>query len=224
MTRSCGGGSARPRLTWTCVLAPALSAHCANHHGPISDDVGHQALEANNPQSVSTYSFASLAWLAAQALPLIIWPSLVSTLLRVDSPESQYGAAAAPLEQYFARSLGFSQLTLGLLLLILSGALPLNSMVEEPTDNNPSPYANAAVLISAFYHTACASYAYARYHRNGQMAYMFGCLGASVLAVFGLWVLMFAGDKGRRVSRRTGADKDTSGWPFRNVAADKKRR
>ncbi|KXX76702.1 hypothetical protein MMYC01_205803 [Madurella mycetomatis] len=178
-------------------------------------------MDASSPNPLP---FASLAWLAIQAFPLIIWPSFVSTLLRVDSPQFQYGAAASSLEQYFARSLGFSQLALGLLLLILSGALPLNSIVEESTANKPSPYANAAVLISSLYHTTCASYAYTRYHRTGQIAYMFGCLGASVLAVFGLWVLMFAGEKGRRVSRRTGADKGTSGWPFRNVEADKKRR
>lgn len=79
------------------------------------------------------------------------------------------------------------------------------------------------MLVSALYHTATASYSYARYHTTGQMAYLFGCLGASVLATFGLWVLMFAGEK-RRVSRRTGADKSTSGWPFKNAEADKKRR
>jgi hypothetical protein len=45
-----------------------------------------------------------------------------------------------------------------------------------------------------------------------------------VLATFGLWVLLFAGDKKKRVSRRTGADKSTSGWPFKNAEADRKRR
>lgn len=83
-------------------------------------------------QSVSTYSVASLAWLASQAVPLIIWPSLVTTLLRVDGAAQgpQYGVAHVSLEQYFARSLGLSQLALGSLLLVLSGTLPLDSMAD----------------------------------------------------------------------------------------------
>ncbi|KAL2023242.1 hypothetical protein VTK56DRAFT_3365 [Thermocarpiscus australiensis] len=175
-------------------------------------------------EAVSRYSLASLAWLSIQALPLITWPSLISTLLSVDAPHQrpQYGASNLALEQYFARSLGLSQLALGLLLLVLSGVLPLDSTVEN-TDT-PSPYANAVVLISTLYHAASASYAYARYYASGQLAYLLGSLGGSVLATFGLWVLMFAGDRKRRVSRRTGADKDTSGWPFKNVEADKKKR
>jgi len=46
--------------------------------------------------------------------------------------------------------------------------------------------------------------------------------GSSALAAFGLWCLMFAGDKGQR-SKRTGADKRTSGFPFRNAEADKRK-
>jgi hypothetical protein len=87
-------------------------------------------------QSVSTYSVASLVWLTTQAVPLIIWPSLVSTLLRVDSPQYA-GVANASLEQYFARSLGLSQLALAGLLLVLSGALPLDSIVEGPLSPPP---------------------------------------------------------------------------------------
>ena len=79
------------------------------------------------------------------------------------------------------------------------------------------------MLVSAFYHAATAFYSYSRYYTTGgQLGYLFGCLGAGVLAASGLAVLMFAGQN--RVSRRTGADKSTSGWPFRNVEADRKRR
>jgi hypothetical protein len=95
----------------------------------------------NLPQSVSTYSVASLAWLAAQAVPLIVWPSFVATLLRVDGvPQGpQYGVAHASLEQYFARSLGLSQLALGSLLLVLSGTLSLDSMADGMYSRHPHP-------------------------------------------------------------------------------------
>lgn len=42
------------------------------------------------------------------------------------------------------------------------------------------------------------------------------------LASVGLWCLLFASSDGR-ISRRTGADKRTSGFPFKNEQADKKR-
>jgi hypothetical protein len=38
-------------------------------------------------------------------------------------------------------------------------------------------------------------------------------LGAGCLAAAGTWSLLFADDKGH-VSKRTGRDKRTSGWPF----------
>ncbi len=79
------------------------------------------------------------------------------------------------------------------------------------------------MLVSTLYHAATASYSYSRYYTTGgQLGYLFGCLGAGVLAAFGLSVVLFSGEK--RMSRRTGADKSTSGWPFRNAEADRKRR
>ena len=94
--------------------------------------------------------------------------------------------------------------------------------MTAPTDA-ANPYANAAVLISSLYHASTAFYSYARYTRSAQFAHLLGCLGNSLLAAFGLWVLMFAGDTAR-ISRKTGVDKGTSGWPFRNSEADKKKK
>jgi hypothetical protein len=37
----------------------------------------------------------------------------------------------------------------------------------------------------------------------------------------GLWCILFGGSS--HISKRTGADKRTSGWPFGNSEADKKR-
>ena len=38
----------------------------------------------------------------------------------------------------------------------------------------------------------------------------------------GLWCLLFA-SSGGRITRKTGADKRTSGFPFTNLEADKKK-
>jgi len=41
------------------------------------------------------------------------------------------------------------------------------------------------------------------------------------LAAMGLWCVMFGSDPGH-ISKRTGADKRTSGWPFGNTIAAKR--
>ncbi|KAK2065068.1 hypothetical protein LY76DRAFT_586596 [Colletotrichum caudatum] len=161
--------------------------------------------------AISTFSFGNLGWLAAQAVPLIVWPRFITNLLR---PED-YPAAAGSLEDYFARSLGFALLTLGLLVVTLSGAVPLVSEDQTPP-GTVSPYANAALFISSIHHASSAFYCYSRYLRTDQTGFVLGCLGSTLFAVFGLWCLMFAGDKSRR-SKKHGYDKDTSSFPFKNT-------
>lgn len=94
-----------------------------------------------------------------------------------------------------------------------------------PTQGSPdaaAPYASAALLLTLLYQSAAASYCYARFHVTGQTGYLLGCVGSSVFAAFGLWCLMFGGEKAR-ISKRTGADKRTSGWPFGNQEAAKRK-
>lgn len=100
-------------------------------------------------------------------------------------------------------------------------------MVAPPTDpSNPTPTATAAVFVTALYHAATASYSYSRYcTAGGGMAYLLGCAGGSVLAVAGLGLLMFGGERNARRSARTGKEKENvSGWPFRNEKAEGSRR
>jgi hypothetical protein len=67
-----------------------------------------------------------------------------------------------------------------------------------------------------------AFYCYARFYMTDQTGYLLGCVGSATLSAFGLWCIMFGGDKGR-ISRRTGADKRTSGFPFTNAEAEKRK-
>jgi hypothetical protein len=78
------------------------------------------------------------------------------------------------------------------------------------------------MLLTTLYHGACAFHTWAQYDATGKTAYFMGFAGNAVLAAFGVWSLLFAGEK-RRVSRRTGADKRTSGFPFGNAEADKRK-
>lgn len=57
---------------------------------------------------------------------------------------------------------------------------------------------------------------------TGVYSYLCGVVGSSILASVGLWCILFASSEGR-ISKKTGADKRTSGFPFKNVEADKRK-
>lgn len=98
--------------------------------------------------------------------------------------------------------------------------LTMENMIA-PGDQ-PSPFAKAVLLITTLHHGAAAFYCWTRYGGTGQTGFVLGFTGSTFLACFGLWCLMFAGEKAR-VSRRTGADKRTSGFPFANAEAEKRK-
>ncbi|CAJ0545879.1 Ff.00g093520.m01.CDS01 [Fusarium sp. VM40] len=159
--------------------------------------------------AIASYSFGNFAWLSTQALPLILFPSFVGSLLK---PEAQ---ASTALETYFGRSLGFALLALGLTIVVLSGALPLDSTSKEAPDGAPSPYASAAVLVSTLHHVTSAFYCYGRFAWTRETGFLLGCIGSAIFATFGLYCVMFAGDTAM-TSRYHKFDQSTSGFPFKN--------
>ena len=68
----------------------------------------------------------------------------------------------------------------------------------------------------------CAFYLYMQYARYGQAGFLLGLVGYAGVAVLGMWWLMFGTGPGR-ISKRTGADKRTGGFPFKNVESEKKK-
>ena len=72
------------------------------------------------------------------------------------------------------------------------------------------------------YHILSVIYYYVRFMNSGQIGYVFGMIGSGGMAAMGLWCVMFA-TGAASISKRTGADKRTSGFPFKNVEAEKKR-
>ncbi len=108
-------------------------------------------------------------------------------------------------------------LVTGVLIVLLSGSVPLtsslNATIEE--EDPKAPYAVPTLTISFIYHAAMTFYSYGNFSTTGQSAFALGVLGSGALAVVGLWCLLFASSSGR-ISRKTGADKRTSGFPFGN--------
>ncbi|CAG8000189.1 unnamed protein product [Penicillium olsonii] len=132
---------------------------------------------------------------------------------------------ASPMELYFARCLGFSLLTIAVLTVMLTGSIPLTADIKESVSTDESdpkaPYAVPTLMVTSVFHSACAFYAYTWYVSGGQGLFAIGVAGYSGLAAIGLWCMLFASSNGR-ISRRTGADKRTTGYPFKNSEAAKK--
>lgn len=78
------------------------------------------------------------------------------------------------------------------------------------------------LTITGLYHATSAAYAYAIWTQSGIAVFALGVFFSSVLAATALWCVLFASSDGR-ISRKTGADKRTSGFPFKNVEAEKRK-
>lgn len=99
-----------------------------------------------------------------------------------------------------------------------------NAGVTTEANDPTAPYAVPTLTISTLYHAATAFFCYARYSTTGSAAFALGSVGSGSLASIGLWCILFASSSGR-ISRKTGADKRTSNFPFKNseAASTKKR-
>ncbi|KAL0261082.1 hypothetical protein SLS55_004778 [Diplodia seriata] len=175
----------------------------------------------NTIQVFYAYTFGTAGWMTLQAAPMILSPTMIAALL---SPQVR---EATVLEVYFSRSLGFSLITLGVLTVLLTGSVPLSSRLSgggTSTDpNDPkAPYALPTLTLTTLYHAAAAFYMYTMWTETNVTSFAFGVAGSTSLAIVGMWCILFASSDGR-ISRKTGADKRTSGWPFKNNEADKRK-
>jgi len=171
------------------------------------------------------YSYGTAAWLAVQSLGLIASPTMIKSLLTPAPLEDP-----TTLEIYYARSLGFCLLTVGVLNVLLTGSVPLSSRLTEAdgvsteASDPKAPYALPTMTITAFFHAAYAFYAYGMWTQTGIFTYALAVAGSGFFCLVALWCILFASSDGR-ISRKTGADKRTSGFPFKNreAASERKR-
>lgn len=130
-------------------------------------------------------------------------------------------------EIYFSRSFGFAILFIAIIGLFFTGVIPLSSSISEPltlNNNDPkAPYALPVIWIMTLFHGTCLIYNYVRWVGSQQVGYTLGAVGSGGLAAVGIWLLVF-GATPSHLSKRTGADKRMTGFPFQNTAAyDKKK-
>lgn len=94
--------------------------------------------------------------------------------------------------------------------------------VSTGSSDPKAPYAVPTLTLTTAFHAATAFYAYAQYMQTGQLSFALSLIGYGSLSAMGLWCLLFA-SSGGKISRKTGVDKRTSGFPFSNSEADKKK-
>ncbi|KAF8249265.1 hypothetical protein K440DRAFT_544211 [Wilcoxina mikolae CBS 423.85] len=170
------------------------------------------------------FNYLSAGWMVLEAIPLIVSPTMIITLLSPEVRESTH------LEEYLSRSLGFTLIAFAILNLLLTGCVPLTSTLSEPaaapagTDltDPTAPYAVPSLSITLTYHCAVAFYCYTQYAAGYALTYTIAVAVHSLFAAIGGWVLLFGASNGH-ISRKTGADKRTSGFPFKNAEADKRK-
>ncbi|EXJ58833.1 hypothetical protein A1O7_06263 [Cladophialophora yegresii CBS 114405] len=168
-----------------------------------------------------TYTYGTAIWLGLQAVPLVVFPKLVIMTL------AEEGHQTSDVEIYLSRSLGCALMTVGTIIMFFTGTIPLTAGISEPVslgDNDlKAPYARPILLVTTFFHSLSFIYCYTSYVNYQQTGFVLGALGYGIMASVGLWTVIF-GDTTARLSKRTGADKRTSAWPFKNTQAYDKRK
>ncbi|KAL1846535.1 hypothetical protein Plec18170_009114 [Paecilomyces lecythidis] len=166
-----------------------------------------------------TYTYGTAVWLSVQGFLFLVSPKMmVAMLLDETRPPSA-------IEIYLSRCSGMSLVTLAILTILLTGSVPLTTTANDPVtteDTDPkAPYAVPTLLVTTLFHGISGFYSYTWFTTSGQAAFALGMAGYAFVGAIGLWCLLFASEHGR-ISRKTGVDKRTSGFPFENKEAEKR--
>jgi hypothetical protein len=172
------------------------------------------------------YTTATAIFLSLQSITLFIFPSVILGLL---TPPAHIPSA---LETYLSRSLAIALLSITIISLYFTyfPPPPPYSTAPPPANAPASGSSSAITHILTTYHGLSFIYIYTRYlhitslrrtdidSTTNTTGYILGLIGYGMLTCMGVWILVFGSAPSRR-SKRTGADKRTSGWPFKNEGA-----
>jgi len=181
-------------------------------------------LTTSTTQASDLYSLATAAYTTLCALPLLLTPKLIISLLT--STELH---RTTDVELYLARSHALLLLAFAALNLLLSGVIPLSSANTVHFEGDTAPaasvssttkrrsiYAMPTAVVTTTYHAVTAFYTYTQLTSSGwSFAFGAGLIASASLFCFGMWILLF-GSSPARLSKTTGADKRTAGFPFGN--------
>lgn len=171
------------------------------------------------PQNFRLYTQATAASMASLATPLLLSPSLVVWMV---SPDPH---AISSFEAYLSRGFACSLFLSAFLILVCSGELKALYGGDHQAESLPdesSPIAAITAVSTLIYHFAFSIMLYT-YGCQPELSSSLMTLAGAIellLGIAGLLLLVFRGDG--KISKRTGADKRTSGYPFKNTESVKK--
>jgi len=169
------------------------------------------------------FALTGAAWLAILSLPLLAFPRLLALIVG-DSPTEPVGEGQTTsggvirqlnsLEIHLSALLGLAFLSLGLLLVVQTGALPLTSNLHSATESSsPSaadaPFRTPTVVIASVFFGGCGYLSWQASLKT------FGVINAAI-GFWGFWVLLFANEKHLT---KSGKDNSMSSFPFKNKVA-----
>ena len=201
------------------------------------------------PQPYTLYALSTSAWGTLQSLPLLFAPRLIVSLC-----SSGDARKTTDLESYLCRTLGLTLLALAASNLIFTGVIPIGPQSPSSSSPTGTPSSSrsskdrlssgsdsgspprragtaatnelgkATATVAVAFQAVTAFYLYTQLLGGWSFAFTAGLAGNAALFCFGMWTLLFGSEVGR-VSKTTGADKRTSGFPFGNseAAREKKR-
>lgn len=208
----------------------------------------------NRPSSqpYTLYALSTSAWGTLQSLPLLFAPRLIVSLCSTDTdarrttdlesylcrtlgltllalaasnliftgvipigPQSPSSTSASPTSTPSTSRSSKDRLSSG----SDSGSPPRRAGVAATNE-----LGKATATVAVAFQAITAFYLYTQLMGGWSFAFTAGLVGNGALFCFGTWTLLFGGDAAR-VSKTTGADKRTSGFPFGNseAAREKKR-
>ncbi|CAO1624701.1 unnamed protein product [Parajaminaea phylloscopi] len=202
------------------------------------------------------YAYASAGYMTLLSIPLLAFPRILLLLStprgavgqatgdgeQAASAVSMLGPTLTPIEQFTSFSWGISMITLALITIVQTGAIPLTShpLPDAQASGRSSPYRQPTVLLLTIYYLVIAAVAWTSQGTAASVVEAnvptevgigaFGKLLAfphALLGAWGFWVLLF-GARDATVNRKKGGDpnaKDaaTSNFPFKNQYADEQK-
>jgi hypothetical protein len=161
---------------------------------------------------------ATSAYLALQAIPLLLSPKLIVSMLASEP------RAITDVEAYMLRALGFALLALSVFTMLLTGLLPIAPPSPSNDKGNDDPYSFPTAVTATCYHGLSAFYLYTQVTKYGvSFGFGSGMVVSTLLFGLGVFSCLF-GNERSRVSKTTGADKRTSNFPFTNSESAKEKK
>ncbi|KAH8083088.1 hypothetical protein HD553DRAFT_313222 [Filobasidium floriforme] len=187
---------------------------------------------------IGYWAITALSWLFLLAIPLLLFPRLLAFLAQSNNDPSfnlasshkkgQHYDDLTPLEKLLAQQLGWGCVGVAVVLACIIASPnspappfpPLSSTTSLPPPVPALPPTTAlrlSILLTISSLLSLSAFFIYNNQSVGQAVSVGVGMGNAILGIWGFWVGLFG--FGGKISKKTGADKRTSAFPFKNKNA-----